>query len=645
MLRGRSLGQKLTASFGTLLALALVLGGVAWLGLSLLSGAQAKSSSAAHCRLLLGECVTAHRAFAEEGFTKNDPEGKGWDTVYGDLAGQASKQMQALGSLASGTQEKGLVKQSSDKLTAYQAAFDELVSARRSLETKRADFTAAGKAGSETVAKVNAWLDKGLAEADAGSTARWARYAQMLNSQVMANFYLCRTNGIYLILTRSDDYWKSYQEVSDKALKGAADWAAVAPSDAALATQAAAMKGAIAGHRSAAEAFYNAVVAHRTAEAAVAAANTDAVKVVSELQKAFEAGAARLVRLARLLFLIVTAVIVLLGMWLSRSMTVDIAGRLRQAVFHLSDGAEQVASASSHVSAASTHIAEGASLQASNLEESTASLVEMSSMTQQTAEQTKTTNDIARRAQDAAARGTEAMGRMNDAIGEIKQTSDETARILRSIEEIAFQTNLLALNAAVEAARAGDAGKGFAVVAEEVRSLAQRSAEAAKSTGSLITRSQSNADRGVAVASEVASVLSDIQAGARETAQLLEQTVMATDEQSKGIEQISRAVTSMDTVTQEFAASAEEATSAAAELSDQAVSLRGLVRDLNQLVEGGNASAPALTAGASPRRLPNRPAPAAKTAISAARPAPKLAAKQAGGTAVQMLGEDDYGDF
>src|SRR6185295_12799038 len=130
-----------------------------------------------------------------------------------------------------------------------------------------------------------------------------------------------------------------------------------------------------------------------------------------------------------------------------------------------------------------------------------ASLEELSSMTKQNSENARQANGMAGEARDAAEGSKGAMDRMGSAIGKIKQSADQTARIIKTIDEIAFQTKLLALNAAVEAARAGDAGKGFAVVAEEVRNLARRSAEAAKSTASLIEESQKNADRGVSVSS------------------------------------------------------------------------------------------------------------------------------------------------
>jgi methyl-accepting chemotaxis protein len=258
--------------------------------------------------------------------------------------------------------------------------------------------------------------------------------------------------------------------------------------------------------------------------------------------------------------------------------------QIETAMVQVSEGTEQVSSASQQISAGSQSLAQGANEQASSLEEISSSLEEMASMTKQNAENSNQAKNLAAEANDNAVQGKQAMARMNESIEKIKKSSDETAKIVKTIDEIAMQTNLLALNAAVEAARAGEAGRGFAVVAEEVRNLAQRSADAAKNTANMIEESVNNAKDGVVIAGEVVKSLDIIAASNGKVDNLIAEIAAASKEQSQGIDQVNTAVAQMDKVTQQNAANSEESASASEELSSQAEELQSMVAQfkLNQ---------------------------------------------------------------
>jgi len=270
----------------------------------------------------------------------------------------------------------------------------------------------------------------------------------------------------------------------------------------------------------------------------------------------------------------------LVWLFLSR----NIAGRIHRVAIQLRDGSEQVGAASDQVASSSQSLAQGASQQAASLEEVSSSLEEMSSMTKQNAGNAQQAKGHMSTAGDLVQTGQDSMGRLNSAIEEIKKSSDETAKIVKTIDEIAFQTNLLALNAAVEAARAGDAGRGFAVVAEEVRHLALRAGEAARSTGALIEDSVKHASLGVEVASETADALASITESSQRARELVAEIAAASSEQAQGIAQVSAAVSEMDSVTQQTAADSEESASAAQQLNGQARQLGAMVLELLELV-------------------------------------------------------------
>ena len=279
--------------------------------------------------------------------------------------------------------------------------------------------------------------------------------------------------------------------------------------------------------------------------------------------------------------------VMILFAWRMKS---GITRRLQALATHLAVASDVLTDSANQVSTASQSLAEGAGEQAASLEETGASLEQMSSMTKrntQSAQKVKELGSQARGAGDMAMGDMQAMGA---AMVAIKKSSDDVAKIIKTIDEISFQTNILALNAAVEAARAGQAGAGFAVVADEVRSLAQRCAQAAKETAAKIEDAVQKSTRGAEISAKVAKSLEEIVGKARQVDELAGGVAAASQEQSQGIEQVNTAVAQMDKVTQSNAANAEESASAAEELNAQANALRETVSELLQLVDGHRAN-------------------------------------------------------
>ena len=272
--------------------------------------------------------------------------------------------------------------------------------------------------------------------------------------------------------------------------------------------------------------------------------------------------------------------------WLSRSVS--------RSIRHFSDkmlaSAEQVTAASEQVAASSRTLAEGASDQAAAIEQTSSSMETLIASARDNVKNAESATQLTGDTHRAADKGSADMQDMSRAMDAIQASSDDTAKIIRTIDQIAFQTNILALNAAVEAARAGEAGMGFAVVAEEVRGLAQRSAQAAKETAEKIEGAIANAGQGVEISHRVGNTLSEIADKAKQVDQLAAGSAQGSRIQTESMDQINAAITRMSQVTQTTAASAEESAAASSKLLSQAQVMKEAILELAVYAGGARAT-------------------------------------------------------
>ncbi len=281
---------------------------------------------------------------------------------------------------------------------------------------------------------------------------------------------------------------------------------------------------------------------------------------------------------------------------------------LRTSLSVLADGSNQVTSAAGNVAASSHQLSQGATEQAASLEETSASMEEMSSMTRRNAENSLRAATMMAEAETLVQGAGASLDEMVASMTAIKESSDKVCRIIKTIDEIAFQTNILALNAAVEAARAGEAGMGFAVVADEVRSLAQRSAQAARDTTQLIGESMANVDRGQQRVSDVSQAIAAIAESSGQVKGLVDEVSSASRQQARGIDEVAQAITQMEKITQTTAATAEESAAASEELLAQAETTMSVVGRLGAVIDGGGTpSTPRRVQGPRPARKSTEP--------------------------------------
>jgi methyl-accepting chemotaxis protein len=597
MFKNVKLTGKMVFGFGIMVLVALTIAGVSWYSLSWIGKSRVAADSSDSAYQKLAELRRQEKNFLIRGFDKAQGDKQNavekWE---GTLTG-LDQNMKELTPLAMRAEDTASIKAAQESVTSYVQSFRTIIASRQKKDDafdqwKKLGWAITGSIDSARGDVITPELKKAEDDKNIDLCTKWQRIDSSLNVDVVQSFLLLRVTAVYLVTTNKDEQWDAYSKQLAKTKGGVTKWSELVKGNERLDKAAAEVAGSLAKYEEAGNQYYGAIQTERAADKAMVAAARSADNSVTELSASLKGQADRAMRFAEAACIVLTACAMVLGTLLTTIITRSVTKPIHRIIAALTDGAEQVSSAAGQVSSASQSLAEGATEQAAGLQETSSSLEEMSAMTKQNADNARQAEVLTSEARKAANNGSESMSRMSKAIIDIRKSSDETAKIIKVIDEIAFQTNLLALNAAVEAARAGEAGKGFAVVAEEVRNLAIRSAEAAKNTSAMIEESVKNSKNGVEISNEVGKALGDIVSSIGKATDLVAEIAAASQEQAKGIEQVNTAIGQMDRVTQQSAAGAEESASASEELNSQAESMKEIVEGLVDLVGGGSATKP-----------------------------------------------------
>ncbi|MBN1759827.1 MAG: hypothetical protein JW863_15985 [Chitinispirillaceae bacterium] len=571
MLKNMKLATKITLGFTALIIVASVLGILGWISVRGMTDNFSKSDAGNACLLAINNTGNMRRDFAIYGFTAKKGEtsnaAEKWEETYNDFTQKLSTLLSLKG-LKQVYREKAAAAQK--KGEQYKEAFQQQKDAQT---VKSNAFTEWGKIGRE-VTEYFSHLDN----SKIGS----------LREDFVEPFLLLRVAAVYLLATDGEEQWQSFSAQIEKVKSSLEDWHENTTQDKFTSEIYSKLNAFVERYTIAGNQYWGAVVQKNRSDELMAAQASAVVETITSIRQGIESDMAAMSTNTNIMVIVTTLIAIIIGALLSFFITRSIVRPINNVIVSMSSGSEQVAAASEQLSSTSQQMSEGASEQASSLEEISSSLEEMSSMTKQNAGNSRQATSMANDASKAAVLGIEKMERMSVTINRIKTSSDETAKIVKTIDEIAMQTNLLALNAAVEAARAGEAGRGFAVVAEEVRNLAQRSADAAKNTADLIAESQKNAEDGVGASRDVNEILEQIADKVKKVDLLIAEVSAASDEQSSGVDQINTAIAQMDSVTQQNAANSEESASASEELSSQAQQLNAMVEELTRIVRGSD---------------------------------------------------------
>jgi methyl-accepting chemotaxis protein len=399
-----------------------------------------------------------------------------------------------------------------------------------------------------------------------------------LTSRIMSNYTLSYFNRA------SDANWEELVQSIDEFAAARNDWAEKTSNSEMLSERAERIKQALETYVGSVNAYRDQVLLQNNLRNAMDQEQDALFTACGKLAESAEKKLQSQAGLSSKVILITMLAALIIGIIYAAVSIKRIVGKINRVIDGVMEGTDQMVSSSEHIAQDGQELSDGASRQAASIEETSSSLEEISSMVKQNAENAGKAKEMTREVEHIVEEVDRHMTDMSVAIKEISDSSQETDKIVKTIDEISFQTNLLALNAAVEAARAGEAGAGFAVVAEEVRNLAMRAADAAKSTAVLIGNTMKSVEKGSRFTRATQDSFKTNKEISSKVGALVDEIAEASREQAEGIESVSQAVTDMDSVVQQNAANAEESASAAEQMNAQANQMKEYLNELVILI-------------------------------------------------------------